>query len=124
MDIKRIFDHCISKAGAHLEFPFGEFPAVMKVGSRIFAELYDKKPKPQITLKCEPVLAGLLRQKYPDAVVPGYHVPDSNKPYWNTVLLDKDEIPDDELIGMIDHSYSEVLKKLSRKKRSSVLDRK
>ncbi len=112
MDFKCIFDYCLSKEGAGLDFPFGEIPAVIKVKGRIFAELYLRDKNPQATLKCDPVLAGLLRQKYPGIVIPGYHVPNRNKPFWNTVLLDNDKISTEELLEMIDHSYAEVLKKL------------
>jgi len=112
--INALLTHCLSKEGAYLDFPFGEIPAVVKVGGRIFAELYIRKEKPQITMKCEPVLARLLREKYPGTVIPGYHVVNRNKPYWNTVLLDDGIIGLDELYEMVDHSYHEVVKKLKK----------
>ena len=114
MDLKYYFDYCLSKEGAYLEFPFGECPAVIKINRRIFAEIYDRETKPQITLKCDPVLAYLMRQKYPDTVIPGYHVPNRNKPYWNTILLENDVVQEKEILEMIDHSYREVLKKIKK----------
>lgn len=110
--IKRLMDYCLAREGACLTFPFGDMPAVVKVRSKIFAELYAGKGKLQITLKCDPTLAVLLRQKYPETVVPGYHVVNRNKPYWNTILLENGAVPEKELLEMIDHSYREVLKKL------------
>lgn len=115
MDFKIIFDYCLSKEGAYLDFPFGEFPAVVKVNGRIFAEIYDRQEKPQITLKCEPLLADFLRTKYKGTVIAGYHVPNRNKPYWNTILLDNNVISEQELLEMIDHSYKEVTNKMRGK---------
>ena len=63
MKLQQIFEYCLSKKDACLEFPFGEMPAVVKVEGRIYAEVYRREINPQITLKCEPVLAVLLRQK-------------------------------------------------------------
>jgi predicted DNA-binding protein (MmcQ/YjbR family) len=120
--LKKILDYCLTKEGSALFFPFGKTPAVIKINGKIFAEVYVREINPQITLKCHPVLAELLRQKYRGVVIPGYHVPNRNKPYWNTVLLDSDEIPEQELFEMIDHSYSEVVKKrrISQKTDSSI----
>ena len=116
MELKRLFEYCLAKEGAYLDFPFGIVPAVIKINGRIFAEIYDREIKPQITLKCEPILASLLRQKYIGVVIPGYHVPNRNKHYWNTILLDNEMIREQELIEMINHSYTEVLKKMKGKK--------
>lgn len=114
MNLQRIFQYCLAKEGAYLEFPFGPIPAVIKLNGRIFAEVYDRETKPQVTLKCDPVLAVILRQKYTGIVIPGYHVINRNKPYWNTVLLHQESVPEKEIFEMIDHSYSEVLKKMKR----------
>jgi predicted DNA-binding protein (MmcQ/YjbR family) len=56
-----------------------------------------------VNLKCDPVYAIELREKYP-AVIPGYHM---NKKYWNTVIIDG-SIPDSELFKWIDLSYGLV----------------
>ena len=114
MNFKSIMDFCLSKQGAELTFPFGESPAVIKVQGRIFAKIYAREVKPQITLKCEPLLASLFREKYSGIVLPGYHVINRNKPYWNTILLDTDVITEEELFEMIDHSYHEVMKKVKK----------
>lgn len=116
MKLQPLLTYCLSKEDTYLDFPFGEIPAVIKVKGRIFAEIYDREVKPQITLKCDPVLAELLRQKYPGIVIPGYHVPNRNKPYWNTVLMEGTEVPEKDVLEMIDHSYNEVLKKLGVRK--------
>lgn len=115
MNLQSIVEYCLAKEGAYLEFPFGPIPAVIKVNGRIFTEVYDRETKPQITLKCDPVLAVMLRHKYPGTVIPGYHVINRNKSYWNTVLLNQGDVPETEIFDMIDHSCDEVLKKLKKR---------
>ena len=83
-----------------LDFPFGEGTYVYKVGhketgeGKLFA-IIDGGSKPlRVSLKCDPQLAELLRQKY-ESVIPGYHL---NKKHWNTIIcsgqLDDEEIKD------------------------------
>jgi len=71
---------------------------------------------PRITLKCDADLALELREQYP-AVVPGYHV---NKRLWNSIDLDG-SIPDAELVGMVEHSYRQVIAGLPRPERERLL---
>lgn len=101
--------YCLTKKGAWEDYPFGPDLLVMKVGSKLFAILSEEAGGARIALKCDPELAELLRLQY-EAVRPGYHL---NKRHWNTVVLDG-TIPDDELCGMIDHSYMLVSSKLTR----------
>ncbi len=109
--------YCLSKKGAYEVFPFGATPSCYKVGQRIFMECYPYEEK--ITLRCEPVLAGFYRQNYPEAVTVGYHCPDRQKPYKNTVFLNRN-LEDDLIYDMIDHSYEEAVKRLSRKERAEL----
>jgi predicted DNA-binding protein (MmcQ/YjbR family) len=51
-----------------------------------------------------------MRQTYA-AVTPGYHL---NKRLWNTIIIDG-SIPDDELEEIVDHSYEQVVKGLTKK---------
>lgn len=64
---------------------------------------------PSINLKCDPVLAEMLRTIY-DAVKPGYHM---DKRHWNTVIVDG-SIPMPEIYEMIDNSYDLVVKGLPK----------
>jgi predicted DNA-binding protein (MmcQ/YjbR family) len=76
---------------------------------KIFALLNLEYPH-SISLKCDPVRAIELREKYED-IKPGYHM---NKKHWNT--LDLTGTLDDKLIQeLIDHSYELVVSKLPRK---------
>lgn len=85
------------------DYPFGEDVAVYKIGSsdgKMFA-LIDEKSKPvRISLKCDPQLAELLREKY-ESVLPGYHL---NKKHWNTIIC-SGQLEEDELKDLIRHSF-------------------
>jgi predicted DNA-binding protein (MmcQ/YjbR family) len=102
MNIETLREYCISKTGVTEGFPFGEDTLVFKVKGKIFA-LANLDGELSINLKCDPLLAIELREKY-NSVSPGYHM---NKKHWNTVLLDG-TIPDMEIFSWIDHSYSLV----------------
>jgi predicted DNA-binding protein (MmcQ/YjbR family) len=71
-----------------------------------------------INLKCDPLIAEGLREKY-NSVTPGYHM---NKKHWNTVIMDN-TIPQKIIKGMIDDSYDLVLSKLSKKNRNTIIKR-
>jgi predicted DNA-binding protein (MmcQ/YjbR family) len=86
--------------GAKFDYPFGENIAVYKVNDKMFALVAENKTPVQISLKCDPLLAETLREKY-DTVMPGYHL---NKKHWNTILL-TGQLPWEEAQGLIRHSY-------------------
>ena len=83
-----------------LDYPFGENTAVYKVNDKMFALVTVKKEPVQISLKCDPLLAEHLRQKY-ESVLPGYHL---NKKHWNTILL-TGQLSWDEIKDLIRLSY-------------------
>jgi predicted DNA-binding protein (MmcQ/YjbR family) len=89
--------------GVVLEHPFGPEVEVYKLGGKIFAMAVDDDG-PRVTLKCDPVLAEVLRDAHP-AVRPGYH---TDKRHWNTVDLADPALPDDVLWNMIQGSYDLV----------------
>jgi len=99
MDIESLREYCISKKGVTESFPFGDDTLVFKTGGKIFA-LVNLDGNLSINLKCDPVLAIDLRERY-SSVTMGYHM---NKKHWNTVLLDG-SVPDKEILSWIDHSY-------------------
>jgi predicted DNA-binding protein (MmcQ/YjbR family) len=63
MNIETLREYCISKKGATESFPFGEDTLVFKAGGKIFA-LVNLDGDLSINLKCDPVLAIDLRERY------------------------------------------------------------
>lgn len=104
--------HCLTYAGAREDYPFGPEPLVVKVGGKMFALIGENDGIANISLKCDPHMAELLRMEH-EAVKPGYHL---NKKHWNTVTADG-TVPDTELQWMIGHSYELVVKGLTKAQR-------
>lgn len=103
MDHKTVEDYILSMPNARLDYPFGEGVAVYKVGDKMFALISEGKNPVQISLKCDPQLAVLLRERY-ETVMEGYHL---NKKHWNTLIL-SGQLPWDEVQDLIRHSYNLV----------------
>ncbi len=114
MDHKTVEAYCLSMPGAILDYPFGEGVAVYKVipeGTnsdaqslgKMFALIQEDKLPLRISLKCNPALSVILREKY-ETVVGGYHL---NKKHWNTIIL-TGQLPWEEVRGLIRHSYQLV----------------
>lgn len=92
-----------SYPGAVLDYPFGESVAVYKVGGvdgKMFALIAEGAEPVRLSLKCDPGLAEVLRDKY-ETVLPGYHL---NKKHWNTIIC-SGQVPLEELRDLIRHSY-------------------
>ena len=109
MDVRA---HCASLSGAVEDRPFGPETLTFKVGGKIFAILHDDA----LSLKCDPGHAVALREQYPRAVSPGYHL---NKRHWNTVVLDG-SVPDAELAAWIEESYDLVVDSLTSAQRAAL----
>jgi len=111
MDHKTIEDYILSQPGAVLDYPFGEGTAVYKVPEsgkaekelKMFALISENKQPVNLSLKCDPQLSEVLREKYV-TVMPGYHL---NKKHWITIIL-SGEMPWDEVQALIRHSYQLV----------------
>jgi predicted DNA-binding protein (MmcQ/YjbR family) len=114
MDREQLRDYCLSRKASVEEFPFGEEVAVFKVMGKVFA-LLPVDGALSISLKCDPIFAQLLRDTYP-AVTPGWHL---NKKHWNSVKID-DSIAEDEILEMVDHSYDQVVKGLTKVQREAL----
>ena len=112
MDHKTVEQYILSLPGARLDYPFGEGVAVYKAGNGKMFALIDEKSRPlRLSLKCDPLLAETLREKY-ESVMPGYHL---NKKHWNTVIVE-DKATKKQIRELIDHSYQLVSKKKMTKK--------
>lgn len=103
MQHKEVEDYILSLPNARLEYPFGESVAVYKVQDKMFALIAENKTPINLSLKCDPGLAKLLREKY-ETVMPGHHL---NKKHWNTIVL-TGQLEWQEVQDLIRHSYQLV----------------
>jgi predicted DNA-binding protein (MmcQ/YjbR family) len=109
MTHKEIEEYLLSFPNTWLDFPFGEETSVYKVGhketgeGKMFAIIANESKPLRVSLKCDPQLAEVLRDKY-ETVVPGYHL---NKKHWNTIIF-TGQLPDDEIRDLANHSYQLV----------------
>jgi predicted DNA-binding protein (MmcQ/YjbR family) len=100
MDKKTVEQYILEMPNAVREYPFGEDVAVYKVQDKMFALMDEKKEPVNLSLKCDPLLAQTLRDKY-ESVLPGYHL---NKKHWNTLVL-SGQLEWPEVQDLIRHSY-------------------
>jgi len=103
MDHKTVEEYILSMPNARLDYPFGKEVAVYKAGDKMFALITEGKTPVNLSLKCDPELAKVLREKY-ESVMPGYHL---NKKHWNTIIL-SGQLSWEEVQDLIRHSYSLV----------------
>lgn len=107
MKHKQVEEYILSMPNSRLDYPFGKEAAVYKVkvkdDEKMFALISEGSDPVRISLKCDPQLAKLLREKYV-TVMEGYHL---NKKHWNTIIL-SGEIEWEEIQGFIRHSYDLV----------------
>jgi predicted DNA-binding protein (MmcQ/YjbR family) len=103
MNHKTVETYILSMPGAKLDYPFGKDVAVYKTEDKMFALIAEGKEPLQLSLKCDPLLAQTLREKY-ETVLPGYHL---NKKHWNTIVL-TGQLEWSEIQGFIRHSYELV----------------
>lgn len=110
MDIEKFRNYCLAKKYVTEELPFDDVILVFKLlGQKIFA-ITPLDAANQCNLKCDPEKALILRESY-SAVQPGFHM---NKKHWNTVLFNED-VGDQMLEELIDHSYELVYQGLPKK---------
>ncbi|MFZ2125964.1 MAG: MmcQ/YjbR family DNA-binding protein [Candidatus Microsaccharimonas sp.] len=109
MTHKELEEYILSFPNTWLDFPFGEGTSVYKVGhketgeGKMFALIADGSKPLRVSLKCDPVLAETLRERY-ETVVAGYHL---NKKHWNTIIC-SGQLNDDEIKDLVRLSYQLV----------------
>ncbi len=106
MNHKELEEYLLSFPNTWLDFPFGEGTSVYKAGDKaandgkLFAIIADGSKPLRVSLKCDPILAQNLRDKY-ESVLPGYHL---NKKHWNTILC-TGQLTDQEIKDLVVLSY-------------------
>ncbi len=111
MTHKEVEQYLLSLPNATLDYPFGKDVAVYKVSdpktspeqNKMFALIAEGVNPVRISLKCDPKLAEVLREKY-ESVMAGYHL---NKKHWNTIVL-TGQLSTEEVQDLIRHSYNLV----------------
>ena len=83
MDVESLRDFCLALPEVTECMPFDDTTLVFKVGGKMFLFAGLESVPLRFNVKCDPDLALVLRDTYPE-VVPGYHC---NKKYWNTITL-------------------------------------
>ncbi|WP_299674111.1 MmcQ/YjbR family DNA-binding protein [uncultured Tenacibaculum sp.] len=113
MHIEQLREYCIRKKGITENFPFDDVTLVFKVMGKMFALVglnHWEKGEEKINLKCDPEKSEELRSEY-EGINPGFHM---NKKHWNTITINQD-VPDELVFELIDHSYDLVVKGLTKK---------
>ena len=111
MDQKTVNDYLLSFKGVHKDFPYGKETAVYFVpegqdseDSTMFALIAVDANPVRLSLRCDPRLSRILREKYV-TVMQGHKL---DKKHWNTIIL-SGEIDWEEVQGFIRHSYDLAL---------------
>ena len=110
LSLENLQHYCQKKKALRAEYPFGADTLVLKVAGKIFL-LCDSPDCKSLNVKGDPLENILHREKYPDLILPGYHM---NKIHWNTIINDG-TLPDGFIYSLIDASYVAVVEKLSAK---------
>lgn len=104
-------EYILSLPEVWLDYPFGEGVAVYKYGQdndgagRIVAIVQQQAKPLRISLKCDPLLAKSLRERY-ETVLPGQNL---NKKHWNTIIC-TGQLSSDEIIDLARLSYELAIK--------------
>jgi predicted DNA-binding protein (MmcQ/YjbR family) len=104
MNVEELREYVLQKPFVTEGFPFGEDTLVFKINNKVFLLVSLDATPLQFNVKCDPEKAIELREEFPDAVLPGYHM---NKKHWNTIIVEG-TLSKMQLKEMIDHSYALV----------------
>ena len=114
MNIESIRTYCLSLPLVTEDMPFDDTTVVFRVLGKIFLLLDLDRPE-WVSMKCDADFAIELRDAHTE-IEGAFHM---NKKYWNQLNLYG--FLDDALIErLIRHSYSEVVKKMTRKQWNNV----
>jgi len=111
-------NYCLSKTGAKEDFIFNDKMQVFTVGNKQFCRVYEVNGEKAFVLKSDPELNLALRQMYKGILLPT----NLDNCLWNVVLLDSD-VPDEEILFLIDQSYNIMFYALTKKIQKELTDR-
>jgi predicted DNA-binding protein (MmcQ/YjbR family) len=104
MNLEEIREFALGLSDVSEGMPFGPTVLVFKTNGKMFLLLPLDTEQIQFNVKCDPDLAIELRESYPEAVLPGYHM---SKIHWNTIRVNG-TLKTSQLQGMIRHSHQLV----------------
>lgn len=107
MHIEAIREFALSLNNVEEVCPFGPDNLVYKVNNKMFLLLSIDNDPLRFNVKCNPEIAIQLREEYPTAVLPGYHM---NKKHWNTIVVEG-SLSAQQLQQFILDSYALVVRK-------------
>ena len=99
---RQLIDYGLSLPGAYEEHPFGDGTLALRYqgNKKIFALFLSYQGQELLNLKCDPLLADIMRQQF-QGVQPGYHM---NKTHWISVVLGSD-VPREDMLRLMEHSF-------------------
>ena len=106
MYLDEICDFCMALPLVEETQPFGPDHIVYKIKGKMFLLVGIEESPIRFNVKCNPERAIQLREEYPHAVLPGYHM---NKKHWNTLHLNK-QVPSKMIQNLVLNSYNLVRK--------------
>lgn len=106
MNVETIREYAVQKENVTEGFPFDAETLVIKVNNKMFLLISLDETPLRFNVKCQPDKAIELREEYPDAILPGYHM---NKKHWNTIFVNG-QLSSKLILSMIDDSYNLVKK--------------
>jgi predicted DNA-binding protein (MmcQ/YjbR family) len=106
MYLDELVEFCLSLPDVEETQPFGPEHVVYKTKSKIFLLVGLEDSPIRFNVKCDPERAIQLREDFPDAVLPGFHM---NKKHWNTIVMGP-ELSRNQIEEFILHSYHLVHK--------------
>lgn len=106
MYLDELVEFCLSLPDVEETQPFGPEHVVYKTKGKIFLLVGLEDSPIRFNVKCNPELAIQLREEFPLAVLPGFHM---NKKHWNTIVVGPD-MSRNQIESFILHSYQLVHK--------------
>ncbi len=103
MNLESLRDLCLGLPDSTEDLPFDENTLAFRALGKIFV-LTDLIKSDRFNAKCDPAWALELRERYPNEILPGYHM---NKKHWNTVRMDG-RIPNPLLEALVRHAHALV----------------
>ena len=106
MYLDELVEFCLILPEVEETQPFVPEHVVYKTKGKIFLLVGLEDSPIRFNVKCDPARAILLREEFPEAVLPGYHM---NKKHWYTIVVGP-ELSRQQLQEFILHSYTLVHK--------------